>query len=306
MLQLRRLNKEVVETLRTSEPLPPRPWSLETLERVTNTRIDTLRRLREVAARTEGPVTRAREAFDRHLRTTTLERLDRPEVSPERKHRIVRDLHDLNETVFSYRRFTAAMAPFIARVNERTGRPARVLELACGAGELALQLPKLAAARGLQVEVTASDVVPAYLEAGQAEAARRGVPVRFLDVNAFDLGAAVERGAYDVVFIGQSLHHFTAGQLALMMAGTRDIQASAFVAVDGRRSLLLLSLIPGYGLCFKSLDFAHDALLSTRKFYSEPELALIAELAVPEAPARVRSSHPGYTIVTLDLDGASP
>jgi hypothetical protein len=88
---------------------------------------------------------------------------------------------------------------------------------------------------------------------------------------AFDLGAAVERGAYDVVFIGQSLHHFTAGQLALMMAGTRDIQASAFVAVDGRRSLLLLSLIPGYGLCFKSLDFAHDALLSTRKFYSEPD-----------------------------------
>lgn len=305
MLQLRRLNREAADELRRSEALPPRPWSLDTLESVTDARVHALRQLRQVAAQRSGPVTRAREAFDRHLRTTTVERLDRPEVSPERKQRIVSDLHDLNETVFSYRRFTAAMAPAIARVQARTGRPARVLELACGAGELALQLPKLAADRGLEVEVTASDVVPAYLEAGQAEAARRGVPVRFLDVNAFDLGAAVERGAYDVVFIGQSLHHFTPGQLALMMAGARDIQASAFVAVDGRRSLLLLSLIPGYGLLFKSLDFAHDALLSTRKFYSEPELELIAELAVPEVPARVRSSHPGYTIVTLDLDGAT-
>ncbi len=306
MLQLRELNRRALSELTRQAPLPRAALGGAELESLTDRLVTELRDTRHRLARRHGPATWLRERFDRTLRTPALERLDRDDVSDQRKVGIVEALHGLNDLICSYDRFLGAMEPMVRRINREQGRPARVLELATGAGEFSLRCPEAAQRRGLAIEITGSDIVPAYVEKANAEAARRRVDVRFEVRNAFALD--VPRGRYDLCFIGQSMHHFSAGQLALMMAQARRVCTTGFVGVDGLRSLLLLSTIPAYSLLFGSpnrLDFAHDALLSTRKFFSEPELELIARVAVPDGRATVRSSHPGYTVIHVDFEGAA-
>ena len=295
MLQFRELDEAHCE-----EAGPTGPLSGDDLERLVDRRVARLREDRARRARAQGLVTRARETLDRLVRTDTVERLDRSNVSDTRKLRIVRDLDRFNRMLFSYHRFFAAIEPFVRRVSAREGRPARVLELAAGAGEFTLHCADLARRKGLAVEVTGTDIVEAYVDAGNRNAAERGVDARFRQMNAFDL-SSVAPGSYDIAFIAQSLHHFSPGQIGRMIAQSRHVCTTGFVGIDGRRSLLLLSTVPGMSLVLGSLDFAHDALLSTRKFYSDSELHLIARTALPRESVAVRASHPGFSIVTVDF-----
>jgi SAM-dependent methyltransferase len=86
----------------------------------------------------------------------------------------------------------------LAEANELTGS---VLDVGCGTGEHAL----LAAGRGLPA--TGVDLAPLALERARAKAAERGLPVRFLEHNALDLGSLDER--FDTVLDSGLFHVFT-------------------------------------------------------------------------------------------------
>jgi hypothetical protein len=267
-----------------------------------NETVEALRRHRHDRAAAAGPLWRALEAFDSRLRTTTLERLDRPEISDDRKLGIVEALHGLNVRLLSYWRFLNAAAPMIRRINTHEGRPARIVELAAGYGELTLRAPAMAKRLGLDLEITGTDIVPAYVERGRREAQRRGVAVTFETLDAFRMD--VSPGRFDLALIAQSMHHFSAGGLATMISACRGKVTTGFVGVDGHRSLLLLWFVPAYALAFGGqarLDFAHDALLSGRKFFTESELLRIGQLAAPDAAVTARTSHPGYSVLTVDF-----
>ncbi len=295
MLQLTDLN----DAARGRLPAP-RGWhDMAELERLADERLAALREARTRVAGERGGWARIREAVDRRLLTDALEVLDRPDVSDARKVAAVRALDRLNRLLLNYHRFLSALEPLLRRVVEREGRPARVLELACGAGAFTLECAELARRRGIPVEITGTDIVEAYVHRGNTEAWRRGRAARFEVLNAFDMSRLPE-GGWDVAFIGQSLHHFSAGQMAMMIAQSRRVCTDGFVAVDGHRSLMLLTTIPVYALLAGPLDFAHDALLSTRKFYPMPELAEIARVAAPDAAVSVRESFPGYSFLTVD------
>ena len=187
-------------------------------------------------------------------------------------------------------------------VARRAGRPARLLELACGAGELSLQLSALAARRGLPLEVTGSDIVPGYVEGANREAEARGLPVRFRRVDALELD--VERGAFDLLFIAQSVHHFSPGQLAVMIARAEAAGAALFIAADGRRALAPVFALPLLVGITGDLGLMHDALLSARRFYSEAELRFVAEAAAPSARVELTTNHPLLTVLTVTFDRA--
>lgn len=212
---------------RAHQALPPcAPWSdMPGLERVANARVEELRRrLGRDSTTLWGPVVQLNEA----LRTQALEHFDEPDYPEHKRLLLARQLHRFNSLLLSYHRFLAVLEPLIERAAAKRGAPARLLELASGSGEFSMGLARLAQRKGLPLQVTGSDIQPAYVAAAQAEATRRGLPMRFEQRNAFDLGD-VSPGEFDLVFIANTLHHFTPGQLAMMVAQGSRVAGTAFV-----------------------------------------------------------------------------
>ena len=263
---------------------------------------EAVRRLREERLRVATNAwERLAARFERRVDTNTTEFFDRAEHPAHRKLRAIRWLHVQNLVLFSYRRFLGLLSPLIQiAVASRSGGAARLLELASGSGQLTLSLARLAARKNVPIELTGSDIVPAFVNDASERARREEVAARFRVLNAFDLSSSLREGEVDVAFIVQSLHHFTPGQLAMMIAQVGAAGARHFLGVDGRRSLSTVASLPA--LCMLSLDpyFTHDALVSARRFYAEAELELIANLAAPGARVSVRSDRPFLSVLTVE------
>jgi SAM-dependent methyltransferase len=302
MLQLRALNRTILNDP-VFQPILASPGSHgEALERHVDAMVERLREERARRARQAGPLSQLDCALDGAFRTDAIEHLDEPDFPERGKLAIASGLHLLNVLATFYRRFFALLAPRLRRIQTCHGRPARILELASGAGGFAFALASLAKSRGLDVEVTGSDIVPLYVERSRAKAAARGLPVSFRCLNAFDL-SEVEEGAYDIVFVAQSAHHFSPGKLARMIAESRRVATTAFVSVDGYRSVSTAAFVAGTALLSMRPTMVHDAVISARKFYAEAELEAIAAMAVPGAHIRTGRIWPLLTTLTVRFDG---
>jgi SAM-dependent methyltransferase len=179
-----------------------------------------------------------------------------------------------------------------------------VLELASGAGGFAFELDRLARKHGVQVQVTGSDIVPLYVTRGNDKARKDASAVSFERVDALDMSALGD-GAYDILFIAQSVHHFSPGQLARMIAEARRVATTAFVSVDGFRSLGMVAFVSGTALLSLWPAMVHDAVISVRKFYSEADLEAIARMAAPEARIELGRIVPLNTVLTVRFASSS-
>lgn len=298
MLQLAELNRRAAAALEAEGGWPPAWGSMAELEARADEAVKRLRARRLEMARRGSWALAWRAALERRLDTDAVEFLDRPDVPEGERLAIVRKLHVLNRALLSYQRFLSVLRPHILEIARETGRPARLLELASGSGEFTLELGRLAERRGLPVQLTGSDIVQAYVEDADYRALTQGVPVRFRQLNAFDLGC-LQPGEVDLLFIAQSVHHFTPGQLARMIAEGQRAGARRFIAVDGRRSLFLLGFLPLVTAVGLDRRFMHDSFVSARRFFAEAELALIARVAAPGARVEVRRSEPAFSILTV-------
>ena len=267
-----------------------------------------MRERRRIIARKRGRLLSMADAFDRALRTEELEHLDEEDFPTSKKWKMVSGIHLLNLSLFTYHRIFWLLEPLIRDLAEKKGRPVELLELACGSGEFTLGMARLAKKKGLPVVLTGSDYIPAYVEMGNRNAARRKLPVSFREVNAFDM-QAVSPGEFDLMFINQSIHHFSPGQIAMMIAQSRLLGADAFFGFDGLRSIQVLLGLPLLTSLSLRAYMVHDALISARKLYSDFELSLIARMAAPDSPnMTIHSVPPTHTalIVRHDLAPCGP
>lgn len=291
MFQLRRLNRDLVPGLlastRADDPLEDRADRL----------VFRLREARAREGRRRGLATRLAVRLDDWLRTDAPEYLDLASCADAEKVAIVARLDRLNRALRAYHRFFAILRPAIADRYRRERRPVRILELASGAGTFTLELARLAQAAGLPVEVHGSDYLGAHVREGRRRAAAAGLPVAFREVNAFDMHNVVA-GEFDLVFLAQTMHHFTPGQLARMVEQA-TARAPCFVGIDVRRSLHVWGIVPGMAALGPHWGFLHDGIVSIRKMYSEPELALVARLAAPDCTVRTRGVLPGYSVLEV-------
>lgn len=286
--------------LRNSGLVPTPPNTLPLEQRV-EAALGAYRRLMLDEARAVGPLAGGFERLSQALRTEKTEHLDEPDFPVAEKEAMVRALHFMNRALRSYARFSKRIMPLAREVATRHGRPARILELASGAGFLAIELALHAAAEGLQCEITGSDYVPEYVEQARREASRRGANARFIVLDALrtmDLPV----GSFDIVLIAQSMHHFSGGALARMMAEAARYATTSFIGIDGYRSLRNLLFVPGVALPTMRRSFVHDAWLTARKLYPEGELELIASLAAPSARVSVDHRMLGFSIMEVRYD----
>ena len=237
------------------------------------------------------------ELLDNAIRTSDKELMDKPNLPENEKLDMVQALDRQNVMMQLYPRYIDTLLPLITEVAERTKREVRVLELASGAGGLAFALAETAEQKNLDVRITASDIVPAFIEEGNGIAAKKKLAVSFRLLNAFDL-TELEMGEFDIVVMAQSLHHFTPGQLAVIIAQSARYAKTAFVGIDGYRSMLLAGGVPLIASLQGIGSFTLDGLTSARKFYSELELDIISEIATGRREQRVECSWP-FSVLTV-------
>ena len=298
--QLHDIDRALLRELEADPAFPPSWDSMPGLAAVAETTLERFRLARLERARATSPLARVRGALDAATHTETLEYLDRDDVPQRARHRLVRRLHRFNRLLMSYRRFLGVLQPVIEAVSLREQRPARVLELGSGSGAFALAIARLATRRRLRVEITGSDIVGRYIDASNQEAAQRGLPVRFRRINAFDMTNAVTPGEFDIVFIAQSTHHFSPGQVAQVVAQAGAIYARRFVSIDGQRNWWSMLFAPMAGaLVTRDRRLVHDASISTRRFYADAELRVLARIAAPLAQIEVRPLEPGFTVLDV-------
>ncbi|MBW1988000.1 MAG: methyltransferase domain-containing protein [Deltaproteobacteria bacterium] len=302
MLQLEEPAFVAQARLCAKEPFPPSWSTMEELCAAADRWMARLIEERSAEAARRGGLVYLVDAIDRAARTNKPENLDKPEVPAKKKQSIVQGLHRLNQAYFSYHRFVRILAPVVREVHARTGRAARVLELASGSGEFTLALARLAAKKKLPLSITGSDYIPEYVAEGNRRAKKQGLAVAFREVNAFAMEGAVSPGEFDVVFVSQSIHHFSPGQLAMMIAQSSTAATTAFVGVDGYRSLPLLGILPVVAAAYMRPAGVHDAWVTARKLYTQQELALAAKIAVPGAPVLVTRSGPFHSVLSVRFD----
>lgn len=280
-----------MENLRKRLPFPPEWNTPEELEQTVDNYFEVFLNERFEVSKELGPGFFALELFDRSLRTDQEEKMDSPDIPASKKLEMIRALDSMNNMMMLYPHYISVIEPSIREVADREKRPARILELASGAGGLAFAIAERAKQQTLPVEIRGSDIVPEYVVFCNQTARERQLPVTFRIINAFAMDS-VEKGSCDIILISQSLHHFTPGQLARIISQSREQGASIFLGLDGHRGLDLLAGVPIAAMLQGISSLVLDGYTSARKFYSEPELDLIAEIATRSSRYSTEFSWP--------------
>lgn len=123
------------------------------------------------------------------------------------------------------------------------GRPLRVLDLACGGGDVVVALKRRADAAGLPLTVDGCDRSPAALAHARAQAVEHGVQASFMETDVVD--TPLPRG-YDVLCSSLFLHHLTDAASVRFLAAM-SAAAPAFLLQDLRRTRV------GYALAMITL-----------------------------------------------------
>ncbi len=301
MLQLKKEGARALENLRRAGEFPPVWKSMEELESTTNKVIARFLDERFSVSQKLGGGSLLTELLDRMLRTSETECMDDSALSETKKLELVQALDRQNNLMQLYPRYVSLLLSLLEEKTTTTRQMFSILELASGSGGLAIALAEEAKRRELPVSVTGSDIVPKFIEEGNRLATEKKLPLNFQLLNAFNLPEFAE-GSFDLMVMSQSLHHFTPGQLAVIIAQAAKHTKRAFVGIDGHRSIMLAGGVPLMALMQGIPSFALDGLTSARKFYSELELDIIAEIATGKRDHTITSPWP-LSILTVRFDG---
>jgi len=199
--------------------------------------------------------------------------MDDPALEKGRHRHALRGLSRLNLLSGSAR----ILWPSIARLARSEHRPLRILDLACGAGDVPLSLWRRACRAGIDVEIRGVDVSPQAVRFAREHAQRLGAPVRFelLDVLAAPLPAD-----FDVVLSSLFLHHVTGDEAVLLLKKMRCAARRIVLINDLLRSARGLALAHVAARMFTSSDVVHlDAPRSVRASFTAAEMRELARRA---------------------------
>ena len=200
--------------------------------------------------------------------------MDQPGLDAVEHARALRGLCRINRVS----RSDAIVWPAILRLATGNGAaPARVLDLACGGGDVAIALARRAARWGLEVQIAGCDVSPVAVRIARAAAAEGRVPVRFFERDA--LADPIPEG-YDVVMCSLFLHHLGDDQAVRLLSKMAGAAHRLILVNDLLRSRL------GYGLAWagcrllsRSPIVHHDGPVSVRSAFTLAEVRDLARRA---------------------------
>ena len=205
-----------------------------------------------------------------------VELMDDPGCDPDRLRATLRRFGTINRLVSGwgavYRRI---LGPQLAAL----GRPARVLDIGSGGGDLVLRLAAAARRDGLDVEWTGIDPDPRSHEVALERGGVDGVTFRCADA-----ATLVGEGAtFDAVLSNHVLHHL-GDALPGFAAESLDLSHGMVLHSDIERSRLAYGLYAVGITPFAPGTFLRtDGLRSIRRSYTAAELAAVLDDAMPGA-----------------------
>ncbi|NOY26850.1 MAG: methyltransferase domain-containing protein [Oligoflexia bacterium] len=268
-----------------------RPAARDQLSTLVDSLVPELRDLVWTQARKGTAVERLAGMVDQRLHRQGQEYMDDPDIDVGVRTRIVADLERANGIIGSYERVLDVAGDWLSGPG-----PVSVLDIASGHGGLPIWLAGVARDRGLNLVVTASDLQLDYLAMAQASARKQGVHVhtRVLDALAMDLSP----GQVDVVTCTFALHHFSPGQVAILLAEAVRVARRGVIFMDGLRCV---SELVGAAGIFRAIGAPphslHDAVVSVRRFFATEELALMVGCAPGGQRARTFYVAPAWSAV---------
>jgi 2-polyprenyl-3-methyl-5-hydroxy-6-metoxy-1,4-benzoquinol methylase len=144
----------------------------------------------------------------RHLQPEIMHRAD---LDPDRHRHALRGLERINWLSGS----AGILWPSIRRLAEETnGEPLRILDVACGAGDLSIALFRRAARAGLNVQLEAADISSRALDHAQRRAEAAAARIHFLQLDALHGDFPSN---YEVVFSSLFLHHLNEEQVVSLL-----------------------------------------------------------------------------------------
>jgi SAM-dependent methyltransferase len=229
-------------------------------------------------------VTRVAGVPDLTERRLAVELMDSPGLDRERHLEALDALARVNAVSLSAGRLWSE----IARLGRAGVRPVRVLDVACGGGDMLAALARRSRRRGVDVELHGCDLNPVALERARAGAGGRlGVTFQTLDVVDDPLPTG-----FDVVCTSLFLHHLE-HRNAVRLLGAMARAARRLVFVQDLRRTRLGHVFARVGLqVLTRSDVArHDGLVSVEAaFTTEEAEALCREAGL--AGARVSTCWP--------------
>ena len=179
-------------------------------------------------------------------------------------------------------------------------RALRVLDVACGGGDVAVALAKRAHRRNVQAHVEGRDVSPVAVAEARARARHAGVPVTFQRA---DIVSEPLPDDFDVILSTLFLHHLPRpGARALLAAMGRAARALVLVddLVRGAPGLTLATVAPR--LLSRSTVVHVDAVRSIRAAFTPDEARSLAEAAGLRA-VHVRRHWPCRYLISAEPAG---
>lgn len=217
------------------------------------------------------------------------ELMDDPDCDAARLDSTLRRFETINRLVSGWGSvYRAHLAPYLARL----GRPARVLDLGSGGGDLVLRLAGLARRDGLEVEWTGVDPDP---RAHEVATRRESSGIRFACADSAELVSNGDR--FDAVVSNHVLHHLDGG-FASFVAESLTLSSGIVLHADIARSRLAYGLYAVGVTPFAPGTFLRtDGLRSIRRSFTRDELQSALDAAAPgtwsvssPAPFRVLAS----------------
>lgn len=221
------------------------------------------------------------------------ERMDRPDVDPA-------DLADALDGVAAVNRWlgaTRALLRHLPRSLPADARPARILDVGTGSGDLPLAVSRWARRRGRPVEITAVDLHEATL---RVAAGRTGPEdaIRLLRSNGLDL--PFRTGSFDLALLSSTLHHMDGPDLVeLLRELGRAARGGRILVGELERSLpnYLGARLLALTLWRRNPVIRHDAPLSVLRAFTPGEILDLARQAGLGRPRVHR--HPFYRLVLV-------
>ena len=223
---------------------------------------------------------------DRDLR----ELMDDPEADPVALRRTYRQFRLVNGLVSGWRRrYRRDIRPRL-----RADRETTLLDIGCGAGDVARDLARRARRDGLPLTVTAVDPDPrAYAYAREETDATAEVRLRCC--SSADLVA--ENRRFDVVISNHLLHHLDQSELHQLLDDSAALAGRLVLHNDLARSRVSYAAFGVLSRLAGSTSFLRtDGLRSIRRSYRPAELAAV----VPEG-WRVQRTFPFRLLLRLEV-----
>lgn len=176
-------------------------------------------------------------------------------------------------------------------------RPLRIIDVACGGGDAALDAARWARRAGAELEVVAFDRSPEALQVVRERARRRGLTLTCVEG---DARHGLPDGPFDVAFSSLFLHHLDDGGVVSVLEGCVSAARRVFVE-DLRRTrtgLLLAHLT--LRLVSRSRVAWHDGPASVRAGWRRGELATLVRRSGISG-ARIARVWPQRLVVDVEV-----